>query len=489
MGGVVAAGHPDTARAGADVLAAGGTAVDAAVAAVLTSTVVEPMMTGLGGGGYALIQPPGGEPVLLDFFVSAPGLGADPADRAPLVLTEVSWGDAVQVFGAGPPSCGVYGMPAGLAALAERYGTRPLAELAAPAAARARDGVPVTEMQAGMFALMAPILALGEETTAAYLSDGRPPPAGTVLRDPDLADTLDRLGAEGPAPFYTGDVARRVSAHVRAGGGLITEADLAAYEVVEREPVRVRYRDREVLTNPPPNAGGVLLAYALALLDREPAPPDALALVRAMESAQDARDAAFYAGLPEPGFAGRFLSSRVGSTTHVSALDDDGWACSVTCSNGEGSAVLVPGTGLHLNNMLGELDLSPLGYFTTPPGVRLASAMAPTLVRRDGRLELVLGSAGSSRIRSALLQVIVNTVDLGLPVQAAVDAPRLHAEDRLVTIEPGIDGAALAAAGHVVSRFRGRNAFFGGCQAVGYADGGLAGGGDPRRGGAVAQSG
>ena len=488
MGGVVAAGHPGTAQVGADVLAAGGTAVDAAVAAVLASCVLEPMMTGLAGGGYAMIAPPGGEPVLLDFFVAAPGLGADPADRGPLLSVEVDWGDAVQVFGAGPAANGVYGLPAGLAAMAERYGTLPLAELSRPAAALARDGAPVTEMQAAMFRLMAPILATGAGTAAAYLPGGQPPAAGTVLREPDLADTLDRLGAEGPAPFYTGDLARAVSEHVLAGGGLLTPADLAGYAVVEREPISVRYRDREVVTNPPPNAGGVLLAYALMLLDREPAPPDASALVRAMLAAQDARDAAFYAGLPEPGFAGRFLSSRVGSTTHISVLDDAGGACSVTTSNGEGSGVLVPGTGLHLNNMCGEIDLSPLGYFTTPPGVRLASGMAPTLVRRDGALELVLGSAGSSRIRSALLQVIVNTVDLGLPVQAAVDAPRLHAEEGTVLVEPGIDGAALAEAGHRVTRFRVRNSYFGGCQAVSWAGGVPAGGGDPRRAGAVAIS-
>lgn len=483
MGGVVAAGHPVTAQVGADVLHAGGNAVDAAVAAVLVSGVVEPMMTGLAGGGYALVQPPGGEPVLLDFFVAAPGLGADPAGRAPLLPVEVSWGDAVQVFGAGPASNGVYGAPAGMAALSRRWGTMPLAELTAPAAALARYGSPVTEMQAGMFTLIAPILATGAGTAAAYLAGGRPPVAGTVLTDPDLADALDRLGAEGSAPFYTGDIARAVSAHVLAGGGLITRADLAGYRVVEREPLRVPYRGREVVTNPPPNAGGVLLAYALSLLDREAAPPDAAALVRAMTAAMDARDAAFYAGLGEPGFGPRFLSSRVGSTTHVSVLDEAGWACSVTTSNGEGSGVLVPGTGLHLNNMLGELDLSPLGYFTTPPGSRLASSMAPTLVRRDGELELVLGSAGSSRIRSALLQVIVNTVDHGLPVQAAVDAPRLHAEDDVVVVEPGIDTLALTAAGHAVSRFRDRNSYFGGCQAVARTGAGLAGGGDPRRGG------
>jgi gamma-glutamyltranspeptidase / glutathione hydrolase len=489
VGGVVAAGHPVTARVGGDVLAAGGNAVDAAVAAVLASTVVEPMMTGIGGGGYAMVQPPGGEPVLLDFFVTAPGLGADPARRAPLDFVDVDWGGAIQVFGGGPASTGVYGLPAGLAALAGRFGTRPLAELAAPSVALARDGAAVTEMQAAMFRLMAPILRLGAETTALYLTDGRPPPAGTVLHDPDLADAIERLGAEGPAPFYTGDLARRVSAHVLAGGGLITGADLAAYEVIEREPVRVRYRDREVVTNPPPNAGGVLLAMALLLLDREPSPPDPPALVRALAAAQDARDASFYAGLPEAGFARQFLSSRVGSTTHLSVLDEAGWACSVTCSNGEGSGVLVPGTGLHLNNMLGEADLSPLGWFATPPGERLPSGMAPTLVRRDGQLELVLGSAGSSRIRSALLQVIVNTVDLGLPVQAAVDAPRLHAEDGTVEVEPGIDTVPLEAAGFRLSRFRSLNSYFGGCQAVATTDGVPAGGGDPRRGGSVSRAG
>jgi gamma-glutamyltranspeptidase / glutathione hydrolase len=483
--GVVAAGHPVTAQAGAEVLRAGGNAVDAAVAAVLASVVVEPMMTGLGGGGYMMVGPPDGEPVLLDFFVTAPGAGADPAGRAPLRQVEVSFGDAVQVFGVGAASCAVYGVPAGLAAATERYGTLPLAELTAPAAAMARDGVAVTDVQAAMFALLTPILATG---TTTYLDGGAPPAAGTVLRDPELADALDRLGADGPAPFYTGDIAAAVSATLQAAGAPMTTEDLAGYRVVEREPVRVPFRDREVVTNPPPSAGGILLAYALAILDRQPAPPDATALVQAMEAIRRARDGAFFAGLPDPGFARRFLASRVGSTTHISVLDDAGWACSVTTSNGEGSGLLVPGTGLHVNNMLGEEDLAPLGFFATPPGDRLPSAMAPTLVRRDGRLELVLGSAGSNRIRSALLQVIVNTVDLGLPIQAAVDAPRLHVEDGVVVVEPGIDTAALAAAGHELSRFRARNTYFGGVQAVAHTGTVLAGGCDPRRGGAVSES-
>jgi gamma-glutamyltranspeptidase / glutathione hydrolase len=252
--------------------------------------------------------------------------------------------------------------------------------------------------------------------------------------------------------------------------------------------VRVRYRGRDVLTNPPPSAGGTLLAYALALLDRDPPAPDALALVRVMERAQAERTPEFLTGLAEPGFLERFMASRLGSTTHLSVLDGDGWACTVTCTNGEGSGVVVPGTGIHVNNMMGEQDLSPLGFFTHPPGRRLPSMMAPTVVLgTDGAPELALGSAGSNRIRSALLQVIVNVIDRGMTAAQAVDAPRLHFEDGLVYAEPGIDAEALEATGHTLSWFRDRNLFFGGCQAVERdpRTGTPAGAGDPRRGGAV----
>jgi gamma-glutamyltranspeptidase/glutathione hydrolase len=243
-----------------------------------------------------------------------------------------------------------------------------------------------------------------------------------------------------------------------------------------------------VLTNPPPSAGGTLLGYALGLLDRDPPPPDALALVRAMERAQDERTSEFLTGLSEPGFLDRFMASRLGSTTHLSVLDGDGWACSVTCTNGEGSGIVVPGTGIHVNNIMGEQDLSPLGFFTHPPGRRLPSMMAPTVVLdADGAPELALGSAGSNRIRSTLLQVIVNVLDRGMTAAQAVDAPRLHFEDGLVYAEPGVDGGLLEGAGYTLSWFRDRNLFFGGCQAVerDARTGAPAGAGDPRRGGAV----
>ena len=483
--GVVAAGHPESAAAGATVLRAGGNAVDAAVAAVLASFVAEPLLSGLGSGGYLLVAPPGGEAVLLDFFVETPGRGRDPADRAPLDAVTVDFGDATQVFHVGGASCGTYGTPAGLAAAVAEFGRAPLTELVAPAVGLARGGVQVTPMQAYLYALLGEINAATPAGRARYLPTGQPPRTGDVVTDPELADALERFGAEGAAPFYTGDVAAAVVEEVRAHGGLLGPDDLAAYEVVRRDPVHVPYRDVVVCTNPPPSAGGVLVGRALAELAGTPGPPDVAALLAAMAAAEDERTPEFLAGLSDAAYAS---ANRLGSTTHVSVLDADGWACAVTTSNGEGSGVVVPGTGVHVNNVLGEEDLSPLGFHTQPPGYRLPTMMAPTVVLHDTAARLVVGSAGSNRIRSALLQVIVNVVDRGLAAQDAVDAPRAHFTTDGVFAEPGVPADALAAAGLPVTRFRDTNLYFGGCQAVACdpATGTLTGGADPRRGGAVA---
>jgi gamma-glutamyltranspeptidase/glutathione hydrolase len=348
--------------------------------------------------------------------------------------------------------------------------------------------VEVNPQQAYLLEILAPITAATAEARALYMPAGRPARVGEVHRDPALADALERLAAEGPAPFYTGDVAEAVCAWVADRGGLLTRADLAAYETVAREPVRVSYRGQAVRTNPPPSAGGILLAYALALLDREPGPPSVAAIVAAMESAQAERTQEFLAGLPDPGFLERFGAGRLGATTHISAVDADGWACAVTCTNGEGCGEVVPGTGIHLNNMMGEQDLSPFGFHAHPPGRRLPSMMAPTMVLGGDGPRLVLGSAGSNRIRSVILQVVIGVLDRGLDVQAAIDAPRVHFEDGVVYVEPGVDTAELEAEERTLVRFAARSLFFGGVQAVlrDPATGALTGGGDPRRGGAVA---
>jgi len=484
---VIAAGHPVTASAGADVLRAGGNAVDAAVAAMLASFVAEPLLTGLGAGGFMLVVPPGQDPVLLDFFVEAPGREADPASRAPLVPVDVSFGDVVQVFHIGASAAGAYGTPSGICAASSRFGTVPLADLAAPAAALARDGVEVTAEQAYVFEILAPIQAATPESRALFMPEGRTLQPGDRFVNHELGDALERLAADGDAPFYTGEVAERVCAWVADRGGTLGPADLAAYGTCDREPIRVAYHHREVLLNPPPSAGGILIAYALALLARTPEAPTTEALVDVMARAQAERTPAFLEGLADPGFQSRFLASRLGSTTHISVLDDAGWGCSVTCTNGEGCGEVVPGTGIHLNNMMGEQDLSPLGWFRHPPGRRLPSMMAPTVVLDAGRPELVVGSAGSNRIRSAILQVSVNVLDRGMDAVAAVEAPRIHFEDGIVYAEPGVDLAPLIAQRQPVERFRDRNLFFGGAQAVmrDPETGRLSGAADPRRGGSA----
>ena len=501
--GVVAAGHPATAEAGAEVLRNGGNAVDAAVAAALMSFVAESPLTGPGAGGFMLVHTAAGEDHLLDFFVAAPGHGLlDPAPADLIPISVYFAEDAPQVFNCGPSSCGAYGTTAGLAQALERFGTVSLGELTAGPARAARAGVELNDMQAFVLKILAPILTSTPEAAAIYA------PEGTLLREadhvrlPELGDLLERLGAEGPGFLYEGELADTISDWVLERGGLLTRDDLAAYEVVERDPARASYRGREILTNPPPSSGGILIADALELLARLDRPGDLGALVAVMASVNRARDEEFLEGLRAEHYEERFLAAEaldrvaaevedgLGSTTHIAVMDADGVCASLTCSNGACSGVVVPGTGVHLNNMLGEEDLNPDGFHKHAPGLRVPSMMAPTIVLREGEPEAALGSAGSNRIRSAILQTILGVVDGALAAQAAVDRPRAHYEHGKVEVEPGFDAGALRGlehAGWTVERWRERNLYFGGVQAVvrDRATGVLTGGGDPRRGGAA----
>ena len=500
MRGVVAAGHPLTAEAGADALRAGGNAVDAAVAAVLMSFVAESPLTGPGAGGFMVVHTRG-ETHVLDFFVAAPGIGLDERAPAALVPIDIRFSeDAIQRFNVGPASCGAYGTTLGVTETLDRFGTASLADLTAAPARAAREGIGVVPMQAFLFEVLRPILTSTPECAAIYAPGGSLLGEGDTIRLPELGDLLERLGAEGPAFLYSGDVAGAVSDWVLERGGMLTRDDLAAYEVIEREPARVAYGGREVLTNPPPSSGGILIADALGILERLDQPHDPYVIAEVIASTNRARDEEFLEGLGTEGFLERFLAkqaldsvatevrSRLGNTTHVSVMDAEGGCASVTCSNESCSGVLVPGTGMHLNNMLGEQDLNPLGFHLHDPGARVPSMMAPTVVLRDGDPEIAIGSAGSNRIRSAILQTVLGVVDHGLPAQEAVSAPRLHVEERQVDAEPGIDDAALdrlEQSGWTVRRWAETNLFFGGVQAVArnHETGELTGGGDPRRGG------
>lgn len=501
--GVIAAGHPLSAEAGARALRAGGNAVDAAVAAVLMSWVCEPLLTGPGAGGFMLVHTAEGEDVLLDFFVAAPGLGSD-REAGALTPFDIYFTDeAIQTFHAGTASCGVYGTPKGVCEALERYGTMPFADLAEWPAAVAREGHEIEAIPGYLLHILSPILLSTAEGRRTFAPGGELLEAGDTMCLPEVADLLDRLGEEGPGFVYDGDVAAAVSEWVLERGGLITRQDLADYRVIDREPAHAHYRGRDILTNPPPSSGGILIAYSLDLLERLGRPGDLRALVEVMDETNKARTEDFVTALHSEGYLERFMArdalesvagqveSRLGSTTHISAMDADGGCVAVTCSNGSSSGVIVPGTGIHLNNMLGEEDLNPLGHDRHRRGARVPSMMAPTVVlHEDGRPEIALGSAGSNRIRSAILQTILNVVDFNLEAASAVELPRLHLERGVVEAEPGVDPRALDSleqSGWNVQRWQERNLYFGGVQAVARdpGSGELSGGGDPRRGGAA----
>jgi len=454
--GAIAAGHPLTAEAGADVLRAGGNAVDACIAAAAVSWVCESPLTGPGGGGFLLFHDAAaGRSVLLDFFVAVPERPAESTDMVELAVDFD--GDTQQLFHTGPAAVAVPGVALGLWEAHRRFGSFAWPDLLAPAARLARDGVVVDEPRAYLHRILDPLLRHSPEGDALY-GPGRARSVGETFAMPELAETLDRLAADGPDVLYRGELAERIAGHVP-----LALEDLARYDVVERQPLSVAYRGGEFRTNPPPSSGGKLLAVGLdSLGDADPTP---LAVAQAMDAQEAARDAGPLRG-----------------TTHISVVDAAGDAASLSCSLGSGSGVVVPGTGIHLNNMLGEADLAG----GAQPGGRLASMMAPSLLLEEGRPRLVVGSAGSARLRGAILQVVANVAARGLGVEEAIDAPRIHVEGGVAHCEDAAAADELEAAGYPVVRWRQRNLFFGGVSAVEVCgDGTLAAAGDPRRGGAA----
>jgi gamma-glutamyltranspeptidase/glutathione hydrolase len=517
MRGAVAAGHPLTAQAGARALEEGGNAVDACVAAAFAGAVCESFLTSPAAGGFMLVHRARDRSTrLADFFVSAPGLGLKRPRAGEMEAIDVGFGDSetTQPFLIGPATVAVPGAVAGLEAVHRAYGCLPWNQLLVPAVELARGGVELSRPQAHIHGLLDPIIRFSSEGRRVYSSPtGARLVAGDTLRLPDLADTFEAIAARGAAAVYRGDRARAIVATVRDGGGDLTLADLAAYRVVWRRPVRVVYCGHEVVSNPPPSSGGILIAYGLALLQRLPGGPsgsaEALAALADVMREQDrARGGSFGRDLHRGGLATRLLSPaslgaakrRIsrrragvaqlvspGGTTHVSAVDGDGNAAAVSTSTGSGSGVIVPGTGIYLNNMLGEPDL--VGGAAPRAGLRLTSMMAPTIaLAPDGSPRLVVGSAGSARLRGAIMQIVANVLAHDLGVEAAIDAPRVHVDEPHVHCEGGIDPAELdllAALGYDVVRWRRRNLFFGGAAAVELlADGSARAAGDPRRGGA-----
>ena len=434
--GAIASGCPYSAGTGADVLAAGGNAVDAAVAAALTASFTLPTMTGAGGGGVLTLRVDG-ELATCDFFAALPGLGRSGPRPDPEVIV-VPFEGVRLPFKVGTPSVAVPGFAAGLTEVHERHGRMPFAELAAPAIEMARTGVAVTEGQHRAFALLEATFRRTPETWALIGRRDHVVEEGDRLRNEPFADFLEAYVADGPGVLYRGEMADRL---VEVTDGYVTHRDLEAYVPAWGRPVRTGYRGSTVHTLGRPSFSGALLLRALALLDdRGPMPPFGdyaywERIADAVRGSEVLRDPEFEMQIFDDGFLEEFVADCPGGNTmHISVVDSERNAVSLTTTVGEGAGFAIPGTGIVLNNFLGEGDIFP-DHVEHVPGLRMMTGMAPTLVEGDDGGVLVAGSAGSARIRSAILQVLVHVLDSGLAVQPAVLAPRIHPDGDTIYIE------------------------------------------------------
>ncbi|MEG6508332.1 gamma-glutamyltransferase [Methyloligella sp. 2.7D] len=491
--GVVAAGHPLTAEAAAEILSEGGNAFDAALAGLAMATIVEPVLASLGGGGFLMAKPAGGDAALYDFFVETP-LKRRAADETALLAILADFGPATQEFHIGLGASATPGMAQGIAEIHGALCTRPLSQLFEHAIAAGRQGFPLSAFQAYLFQVVAPILTASESAASVFAPNGKLLGEGDRFENPGAAESLALLAEEGPRPFAEGEIAQAIAEQSAAEGGHLALEDLRSYQVARRKPLLWRHRGAELALNPPPAASGALIAYGLAALEAGgDGPANSLVLYRALCATNQARQShgAELGDLLQSGKLKDEIASLKGhkpayrGTTHISVIDAAGNAAAVTVSNGEGNGHMVGEHGFMLNNMLGEEDL--VGTEGWCEGTRLSSMMAPTVIMGADGSVAALGTGGSNRIRTAVLQVALNLIERSMSLEDAVSAPRMHVEKcGTLSFEPGIGGIEQAVAeAEDVKPWPAPNLFFGGVHAAKLdADSTLEGAGDPRRGGA-----
>jgi gamma-glutamyltranspeptidase/glutathione hydrolase len=528
--GAIAAGDPATAEAGAQMLRQGGNAVDAAVAAAFASFIAEVGVVHLGGSGVAQIIIPKSDssPVALsyDFFSAMPGLGPVHENKK-LDFEEViiDFGPTTQSFYLGRGSVAVPGNIFGLCKMATDHGRLPLSVLLDPAITLAREGHSIAKFQAETCDLLSPIYTHTSPMRDIFLKNGEIIKSGDRLFIPHLEDTLVALADKGEELIRTGPLAKGLVDDQQNHGGLLTLQDLKDFSVLSLPPIQINYREFEVLLPPPSSSGGVLTAFTLKLLSQlevvnykhgstdhlrllfeimgattrarpildrtlnELSPKHAVEYFladRFVNHYADEVNSAIYGdhrfpALSEPSFHP--------DTSHISVIDASGLAASLTTTAGESAGYIVPKTGFIPNNILGEADLHPAGFHRRSPGQRIPTMMTPTLVLKDGNIRLVVGSGGSIRIRSAVLQVLSNLLDYKMKLVEAVNYPRVHLEDGVLQCEFGYDAESvdkLEAMGYPVNRWDKRSIYFGGAHSVSRTETGhMVAAGDNRRGGSV----
>ena len=485
--GSIATGDKTTANAAMEILKDGGNAFDAAVCAVFTSMTSEYSLTGACGGGVMLAYPKDSVPIIFDFFVHTPENNL--LKNLEFFRIAVDFGPASQFFHIGKGSVAVPGNTIGLLHIHSRLGSLPLSRILEPAIRTAKYGAIINNAHEYLFKILEPILCHTNTGKILFKPNGKTIKAGERFNNPDFGNFLEQLTVEGHNFLYKGDFAEKI-VDFMGDQGLLTKCDLSNYKVIERTPLKTNFHGKTIITNPMPSPGGTLIAFALNIISQKfpRKEVDNRLLTLAMRSAQIARNEIIsaknrknsLAKILSPSYIKRYsdifdseislkpnnknLSS--GSTTHISIIDSQGNAVSVTTTNGEGCGHILPGTGIMMNNMLGEEDLNPDGFHNWKTTKRMETMMSPTIVIGELGPELVLGSGGSNRIRSAITQVILNILTKNMNLEEAIEAPRIHLEENIIHCESGVNTEILSFPWSKIHPWNEKNLFFGGVNAV-----------------------
>jgi gamma-glutamyltranspeptidase/glutathione hydrolase len=494
MKGSVASGHPLTSRAAIEMLKAGGNAFDAVISAGFASAVAEPTLSSLGGGGFLLAHiNENNKDILFDFFVNTPGLNNARVIRPVMKPVEIKFPSCTQLFHTGYGSVAVPGMLKGMLYIYKRLCTLPIGTILNPALSYLEEGIVVNEIQESIMEYLRPIFTSSDYGRQMYMKEGLYAKKNDRIFNPLLKKFLGNV-MENTDDFYGGVIAERLVKNVSEQDGLVTKDDLLSYRVIEREPLLIRYRDRVIITNPLPSFGGALLELSLKLMEnvdlsRLPHGSEGhviglIELLKGIDSYRSEKGGGRTEELVRSYIQNITEKTTISTqgTTHISVVDETGNAASMTISNGSGSGCFVPGTGIMLNNMMGEEDLHPEGFFISPSGQRVSSMMSPTILTRNGKVEAALGSGGSKRIRTAILHVLINIIDYHYPLQEAIEASRFHYEDGVIQAEPDVKDSVVnkLKQHYSVNVWSSKNMYFGGVHAV---KGDMSGWGDSRRDG------
>ena len=500
--GMISTGSKEASEAAQEILKLGGNAFDASIAAVMVSMTSEVNLTSMAGGGAMLAYRKGEKPILFDFFVDAPSM----RDKIffEFYKTAVDFGETKQTFHIGKGSVAIPGNVKGLLHIHKRLGRIPLKAVTEPAIEIAKKGVKLSESQAYITSLLDPIIKTSNDSRKLFYHNDKLLSKGEVFLNPDLSEFIEWITEEGDRPFYEGELARKIVDYL-GEDGLIRIEDLARYKVYERFPLSHKLMNSTFYTNPAPSVGGTLIVFFLKMLhyidinyklsyDR---------LVRLMAATAKARTDFYkdpnddfqldellnlntikkYAELSKENIFSTyndFHDNGLGSTTHVSVLDKEGNAASITTTNGESCGHILPDTGIILNNMLGEQDLNPLGFHKWNKTKRMPTLISPSLlIDKAGEVNMVIGSAGSNRIRSAIIQVINNYILKKMNLKDSIYEPRLHLEEDCLYLEPGVIIDQEFSNNLKINSFSNINLFFGGVNAVTRGEAVA----DPRRGG------